>query len=218
MSETIKYTLNKREHMENNKDLKELINALVKTQLEIKPPIKDKINPRFKSGYSSLDAIYDACRLPLARNGLTLAHSVGYHENKLTLKTTLYHVSGGMIENFIPLYVENQHSQGFASALTYSRRYAVTSLLGLPSDDDDDGEEATRQASEAMTVKPIIDLGIRLSQLLGEEIDTEQLKRYVTHLSVTKNIPIPKIVEQASNADNANRFMSSFSVWKASLE
>lgn len=126
----------------------ELIKALVKTQLEIKPPEKDKVNPRFKTGYSSLDAIYAATRVPMAKNGLTLSHSVENVDGKPVLVTTVYHISGESICNKIPLFIEQQTSQGFASGLTYSRRYAVCSLLGLPTDDDDDGELATQEQSK----------------------------------------------------------------------
>lgn len=128
-------------------DNQEIIKAIVKTQLEITPPVKDKINPRFKTAYSSLDAIYSSVRLPLAVNGLTLSHSVDLIDNKYFLMTILRHSSGQEIINKIPMFIENLTSQGFASALTYARRYAICSLLGLPSDEDDDGE-ATQESIE----------------------------------------------------------------------
>lgn len=122
----------------------EILKDLVKAQLEIKAPEKDKVNPRFKTKYCSLDAIYSACREPLAKHGITLSHSVENIEGKAVLVTSLNHVSGESLSNKIPLFIEQQTSQGFASALTYSRRYAICSLLGLPTDDDDDGEMAVR--------------------------------------------------------------------------
>ena len=138
--------------------MSELTKAIVKAQLEISAPVKDKINPRFKSGYSSLDAIYAAVRIPLANNGLTLSHSVEMIEGKQVLVTTISHISGTSIHNKIPLFIENQTSQGFASALTYARRYATCSFLSLPSDEDDDGEVAenpplsNKQAGEILGV------------------------------------------------------------------
>lgn len=126
----------------------ELIKALVKTQLELIPPAKDKINPRFKTGYSSLDAIYQACRIPLAKNGLTLSHSVETADGKTYLITTIYHISGQSMHNRIPIFVEQQTSQSFASALTYSRRYAVCAIIGLPTEEDDDGERAVSQETK----------------------------------------------------------------------
>ena len=136
----------KEEEMENNNSL---IQALTKAQLEIKAPEKDKYNIHFKSNYCSLDSIYIACRIPLAKQGLTLSHSVENVNGSNVLVTTLYHVSGEKITNVMPLYIDKQTSQGLGSALTYARRYAICSLLGLPTEDDDDGNIAVK-AQEAV--------------------------------------------------------------------
>lgn len=147
----------------------ELIKALVKTQLEITPPAKDKINPRFKTGYSSLDAIYQACRVPLAKNGLTLSHSVETVDGKTYLVTTIYHVTGQSMSNKIPIFVEQQTSQSFASALTYSRRYAVCSIIGLPTEEDDDGERATAEEAKAPPVGLSPKQAQEIQNLVGED-------------------------------------------------
>lgn len=131
----------------NNVDL---LLALTKAQKEIRPPVKDKLNPRFKSRYASLDAIYDACRLPLANHGLTLSHSVEDTSGKFFLRTTLSHISGQTLENAFPLFIEQQNSQGLGSALTYGRRYAICSLLALPADEDDDGESSDKESPKAL--------------------------------------------------------------------
>lgn len=127
---------------------KNLLVALVKAQLEISPPVKDKENPRFKSRYASLDSMYNSCREVLAKNGLSLMHDVEKEVNEETkkaeynLKTTLMHVSGESLSNNFPMFVGEMTSQGLASARTYACRYATANLLALPSDDDDDGEQA----------------------------------------------------------------------------
>lgn len=150
------------------KKIDNIIEALVKAQLEISAPVKDKINPRFKTSYCSLDSIYSACRLPLARNGITLSHSVEQEEGKTTLVTTLSHISGEQMSNRIPMFIDAQTSQGFASALTYARRYAVCSLIGLPTDDDDDGEVATQEQVNGITMTPSHQQEI--SKVLGEDM------------------------------------------------
>lgn len=116
--------------------------ALVKAQLEIKAPFKDKTNPRFKTKYASIDSINEAIRIPLAKNDLTLSHTIEIIEGKHWLITTLFHVLGDFVSNKMPMFIEQQSSQGFASALTYARRYAIASLLALPTDEDDDAESA----------------------------------------------------------------------------
>lgn len=160
-----------------------LIEALVKTQLEIIPPKKDKRNPHFKSEYCSLDAIYEATRVPLARNGLHSSHTVELIGERYFVRTLLYHVSGEQISNLVPLFIDKLTSQGFQSAYTYAKRSGLTSLLGLPTEDDDDGNEATSQQT-----KPIVFLNdiqcAEIDELVGD--DMELLNRILSGYKVTK--------------------------------
>ncbi len=166
-----------------------LIAALVKTQLEMTPPKKDKVNPRFKSSYCSLDSIYEACRLPLAKNGLSLTHNVVTVDGKHNLSTTLLHVSGESLTASMPLFVDQMTSQGFASALTYARKYAVCSMLGLPTEEDDDGNNATTE-QVAVAVQKVQSAPITFAQmaeideLVGE--DMELLNRILSGYKVNK--------------------------------
>lgn len=157
----------------------ELIVALVAAQLEMNPPKKDKTNPQFKSKYCSLDSVYEACRLPLAKNGLSISHSVEVTENKYSLRTTLFHISGAEINTVMPILVDKPTSQGFASALTYARKYAVCSLLALPTEEDDDGNEATTPSIKAPA------LCITFAQVKELEIliadDSELLERVLAN-------------------------------------
>jgi len=166
-----------------------LIAALVKTQLEITPPKKDKVNPRFKSSYCSLDSIYDACRIPLAKNGLSLTHTVLSDGAKHFLETNLLHVSGERLTGCMPMFIDQMTSQGFASALTYARKYAVCSLLGLPTEEDDDGEAAVKEqvAAEVQKVqsKPLNKDQIEEIDVLIED-DMELLNRILTGYKVNK--------------------------------
>jgi len=119
---------------------KNLLAALVKAQLSIQPPVKEATGA-FRNKYATLDAIYSACRKPLAENGLVLTHSVELDEkDRYFLVTHLYHVSGETMENRFPMIIEKNGNQGIASARTYACRYATCNLLALPGDADDDGE------------------------------------------------------------------------------
>lgn len=141
------------------------LECLVQAQLKIKAPKKDKINPRFKTGYCSLDSIYDAIRIPLAEHGFVIRHTVVREGEQHWLETFLHHSSGETLSNRMPILVEQMTSQGFASSLTYSRRYALCSLLGLPTDDDDDGEAAEASQKAPIQQKPPISEQIKREQL-----------------------------------------------------
>lgn len=173
-----------------------LIAALVKAQLEIKSPTKDKFNSRFKtaespkgSPYCSLDSIYEATRLPLASNGLTVSHTTeNVNGNSWLLRTTLMHISGESMSNLVPMFTERLDSQGFGSALTYARKYAICSLLGLSTEEDDDGNASSeikeKKISKSESVKkeeiipdPFADMPMTEAQvesligLIGEDLD-----------------------------------------------
>jgi hypothetical protein len=58
------------------------------------------------------------------------------------LITTLAHTSGQFISGEYPLCPAKSDPQGQGSALTYARRYALSAILGIVTDEDDDAESA----------------------------------------------------------------------------
>lgn len=57
-------------------------------------------------------------------------------------KTTIYHTpSGQSITEYMPMVLTRQDPQGIGAAITYYRRYMLTSMLGLIPDDDNDARE-----------------------------------------------------------------------------
>lgn len=141
------------------------LECLVQAQLKIRAPKKDKVNPRFKTSYASLDSIYEAIRIPLAEHGFTIRHTVVKDGETYWLETDLIHVSGEKLSNRLPMFVEQMTSQGFASASTYGKRYSLCALLGLPSDEDDDGEAAEAVQKAPAAAKPPMSEQIKREQL-----------------------------------------------------
>ena len=136
--------------MEENKQVQQfdkLYTALADAQKDIKPPVKDRVG-NYKNKYSSLDAVYESCRIPLSKHGLTIQEDVENVEGKYWLITTLSHKSGQCKSYKMPVIVQQVTCHSFVSGLTYARRAAVTSLLGLPQDDDDDGNQAMIKKEE----------------------------------------------------------------------
>jgi len=125
--------------MYQSEQINELATALAKAQGEIAPAIKDKNNPFFKSSYADLSSIWNACKVPLSKNGLAVLQTTETKEGQLILITTLAHASGQWIRSFLPVLSEKQNAQGLGSALTYMRRYALSAMVGVTSDEDDDG-------------------------------------------------------------------------------
>lgn len=120
-----------------------LAKALAAAQRNMKPAAFDRTNPHYSSSYASLASIMEACREPLASNGLAVIQTTAYVDGVLMLKTTLVHESGECVIGVYPIWPQQNTPQGYGAALTYARRYALASIVGVVSDDDDDGEAAS---------------------------------------------------------------------------
>lgn len=130
-----------------------LYEALAKAQSEIEPPVMD-CKGQFNNSYASLHSIYNACRIPLAKHGITMPEEVGTDDKgAYWLITSLCHTSGECKKFRMPIIVDKQGGcHGFVSGLTYARRAAITSILSLPQEEDDDGARAMNKTiSQAQT-------------------------------------------------------------------
>lgn len=145
-----------------NNTTSELINdlsaALSKAQGEMTNAVHDKVNPHFKSRYASLNSVLDACRPHLSKHGLAVMQNLGVQGDYYTLTTTLSHSSGQWSRSCAPVCSIKCNPQQVGSALTYFRRYALSAIVGISSDDDEDGniaQEASKQqtSSTAKVVK-----------------------------------------------------------------
>lgn len=123
--------------------MKALLTAFAKAQGEFNPLIKDGMNPAFKSKYATLEAVQGAAFPALAKNGLVVLQSarVDWGEDgkpMVIVGVALWHTaSEEMVAQEIALPPVQSTSQGIGSAITYGRRYALMTLLGLAPDDDD---------------------------------------------------------------------------------
>lgn len=124
-------------------NIAELATALAKCQGEMGPAIKDSVNPHFKSKFATLYSIWEACREPLSKNGLSIVQTMVYLNEKLCLTTKLLHSSGQWISSTTPVISAKQDAQGIGSALTYFKRYSLSALLGICTADEDDDAEAS---------------------------------------------------------------------------
>jgi hypothetical protein len=120
----------------------ELAKALAKAQSELRPVKKDSNNSYFDNSYSSLSAVWDACRDPLTRHGLCVVQMPKIVGGMLLLETRLLHESGQSLSGFWPIKPEKAGPQAYGSALTYARRYTLSAMVGVSSHDDD-GNAAT---------------------------------------------------------------------------
>lgn len=148
--------------MRSSETVKEIIPALVRLQKSGIKAEKDSVNPIFRSKYTSLDAVLEAIKGPLADEGLVLMQEASGTEKEVHILTKLYHTTGEWLE-FGPLILPVgekeiffkgtktnllvRDAQSFGSAITYGKRYAITSIFGIQGEEDDDGNKTSKPNS-----------------------------------------------------------------------
>lgn len=145
MSDTINMNPGKWE--ERSASITKIAAALSKAQAEIEGAVKGSVNPHFRSKYADLGAVVDAIREPFAKYGLAYIQEPGSTNGKLSLTTTLLHESGEYIRSTLEMPVTKHDPQGYGSAITYGRRYALLAMAGI-APEDDDGNAASAPAPQ----------------------------------------------------------------------
>lgn len=141
--------------MTTSEQINEIATALAKAQGQMSGATKDSANPFFKSKYADLASVWEACRTQLAMNGLAVIQSPTVADLRVTVDTMLVHTSGQWILNTLSCTIEEDRPQIIGSAITYLRRYALQSLVGVAPEDDDaeaaEGRAKTNGATKAVT-------------------------------------------------------------------
>ena len=126
--------------MEKSQTIIEIAKALVNFQSKVSSIKKDGQNPFFKSKYATLENVIETIRKPLEETGLAFSQ-FPTGENELT--TILLHNSGEYLQSTVKMTPKENTPQGQGSAITYMRRYALSAVLGLATEEDDDGNAAS---------------------------------------------------------------------------
>ena len=112
---------------------------------------KNAKNPHFKNTYADLNALIDAVEPILLEKGLILLQPI--KDGKVY--TQIIDIdSFDMVESWIDLS-PNLTAQALGSQITYFRRYQISAILSLMSDDDDGQKASTPQP----IVKEILQVG-----------------------------------------------------------
>ena len=120
--------------------------ALAKAQAELKNPPYDSKNPHFRNSYASLASVRDTITPVLAAHGIAVLQLLGKSDVGVSCETVLTHESGEWISSTIELPASKQDAQGYGSACTYARRYALMAIVNVVGDEDDDANEASKPA------------------------------------------------------------------------
>lgn len=123
--------------MNTSESIKNLAASLCKAQAEMGGAVKDSKNPFFKSDYADLTSVIKAIKEPFANHGLSYTQFPTNDDGRIGVSTLLMHESGEYLEHSYTLPTTKADPQAAGSAITYARRYALQSIAGIPTADDD---------------------------------------------------------------------------------
>ena len=107
-----------------------------RAQLEMKSPEKKGYNPHFKSSYIRLEEILSGPVKVMNKHGLSVSQWPTCQDGAVIVKTCISHDSGQNIQHDLRLPCD-ANVQKIGSAISYARRYALQSILGIAGEDDD---------------------------------------------------------------------------------
>lgn len=182
------------------KDLIELINSMAGLE-----KTKSATYPTKKGGLISFDYVPldDILSKIKKNNNFALLQPIGVDENNRNgVKCVLVHKSGHVIETDTYPFANNSESlQAEGGEVTYRKRYALGSFLGLATEDDNDGGQAqthTRKATQKQidTINKYCD-----KKKLDEILHNKQLKN-IEDISVIEASEIIKGILQKQGEKN----------------
>ena len=141
----------------NSQDITKLAKALLNVQRQLLPAAKDATNPFTKSKYATLNSVMAASREALLENGIWICQCPVPVDTPgaIGLMTKLTHTESGQWQSSIAVVpLPKVDPQGMGSAITYARRYALTAMLGLVTEDDDGEAACGRKGGSSRAQSP----------------------------------------------------------------
>lgn len=125
----------------SSEQISEMLDDYSKYFGEVTNPWNTMTNAFLKNKYSPLNEVLNTVRPVLAENGFSVIQIPKVDEKgDVLVQTILMHKSGAMI-SFPSLKSKAVKAdiQGLGAAITYLRRFSISSILGVASENDDDG-------------------------------------------------------------------------------
>lgn len=157
-------------------------------------PKKGRVSIPTKSGrpieynYSTLDDIWNVIRKPLSECGLAVVQYPEVINGFEFLTTLLMHRSGQHIKTHIKMRVMGTDFKSLGAAMTYAKRYAIASLLGVCADEDID---ATLDFEEPPESAPVAYLSMEQCKDIVIAGNEEYTQEVLSSLNVKSLTDVP---------------------------
>lgn len=133
-----------------------LFSALIKARTEIDAVVKDKDGYGYK--YATLDNVISMLKGVLPKYGLGYAQFPETQDGKDGVTTIVMHESGEYMSARYEMEATEMKgtnlTQQKGASITYTRRYALCSVFGIPTEEDTDG--TTPESAQKSSVEDII--------------------------------------------------------------
>jgi ERF superfamily len=122
--------------MRTSDSTKSIYGAIIALQADMTTITRSKEvkTGKYSFKYAPLDSIMEMLKPLFKTHGLAVIQGI----DEVSLTTRLVHTSGEWVESATCLNRDHANMQGFGGEVTYKRRYALSALIGLVSDDDND--------------------------------------------------------------------------------
>ncbi|MBL3731579.1 ERF family protein [Lysinibacillus sp. HST-98] len=194
--------------MNKSESIAELAKALSLFQGEVKQPLKDKANPFFKSKYVPLENVVEAITEIAPKHGLSFIQYPINQDNKVGVVTVLMHSSGEYIQ-MEPIFTTpaKNDAQATGSVITYLKRYSLSAVFGITSDEDDDGNSASTVDDKQKTTNNggVEKLSAaQLKMITGKVAELSKINnesQNITFKNATKELGINKMSNQLTKQE-----------------
>lgn len=137
--------------MNTSQEVKNIYSAIIKARPEISPIARTKSARNYK--YATLDTVIELLSVVLPKYELGWLQSIGTTDGRPVLVTRIIHTSGEWIEDTLPLIQTKlaggaNESQELGASITYFKRYALSAMFGIATDDDTDGVAEVRERKQ----------------------------------------------------------------------
>jgi hypothetical protein len=168
--------------------------AFVKAISECENVTASRINPHFKSRYFGLSDLLSAIKPVLGKYGLAAWQVPCSNAERVWINTTIIHTSGHRFEcGELGVNAAGLNQQNIGSVFTYLKRYALSTVVGVASElEDDDGHQASKPSTpvQTYTSKPQAQTQQPKPQVYGnwwaDILTTEEQIKVATDILVVK--------------------------------
>lgn len=154
--------------MQKSNTLSNLFTALSKAQVELKNPSKGKTvqTKSYSYSYADLSTMLEEIKPVLLKHGLAVVQGSRPGEKGTIVETLVTHESGEWLETELELAYESNgrmnSAQEMGSALTYGRRYALSAILNIAADEDNDTSIIKPKTAPRPTTAPQVAVKTKL--------------------------------------------------------